>query len=98
MVSAGPPFRWRCLQLQVVIRSVDEAEREQSDECFADGADCKWTPALAAELAEIGAKAYAGKSQQECPAREVGEAGELRFGKEADGGEQRDEQESKDAF
>ena len=50
-------IRWvnRISQLEVTVRSVDQAEREQGDECFADGADGEGTPALAAKLAEIGA-------------------------------------------
>jgi hypothetical protein len=41
-----------------VVRSVDKAEGEQSDERFADGADGEGTPALAAEQAPRSQNAF----------------------------------------
>ena len=44
-----------------MVRSVDQAEGEQGDECLADGADGEGTPALAAEFAKVGSETDAGK-------------------------------------
>ena len=77
-----------------MVRSIDQAQGHQRNEHLTDRADCKWPPALLAELAETGAQAYSCKGQQKRPAREVREAGQLWFGEVAERGEQRDEQES----
>jgi hypothetical protein len=44
------------LQVQVVVRSIDQTQGQQCDEDFPDGACCEWAPALFAQLAEFGAK------------------------------------------
>ena len=51
----------RGLQVEEVVGAVDQGEGDGGDEDFADGAYGEGTPALFAELAEIGAQAYAGE-------------------------------------
>ena len=51
-----------------------------------------------AHFAEVGAKADAGEGEEEGPAGKIRQVGVLIFGKEADGGEDGDQQKAEDEF
>ncbi len=91
----GRPARARRgLEMEKAIGAVDEAEGDEGDKDFADGANREGPPALLAQLAKTGAQTDTCKREQEGPAREIGDGSELRFGEEAKRGQQRDQQKS----
>jgi hypothetical protein len=69
-------------QMQQPVCAEDQAQCEQRDENFADCAHGEWLPSLLAQFAQVGAKADTSEGKQKRPAREVGDAGQLRLGEE----------------
>lgn len=63
------------LEMQVVIRAVDQTQCEQCNEDLANGSDGKGPPALFAEFPQTRPETNPGKSEQESPAGEIGKTG-----------------------
>src|SRR3977135_3060561 len=78
--------------------SGNERQCEHGDDHLADCAHGKRPQSLFSHLAEVGAQTNTGESQQESPPRKVRQSGGLLLGEEVVGGQDRNEQESKDEF
>jgi hypothetical protein len=62
------------LKSEEAVGTVNQAERDQSDEDLADGSYGEWTPALFPEFPNFCAESYTCERQQECPAGKIRKA------------------------
>ena len=93
-------FRHECFVHlpQNFIRAENQAESEDGDDDFSDGADHERAETLFAEFADVGAQADSSEGEQERPARKIGEAAELVFAEDLRRGDGRDGQKAQDEF